>query len=93
MTPQQAQELADRALAVIDYWEVANSANPDPHVADRERVASDLAGLRQHVPHAVASGECAWCECAPYPCADATRYAAGLIRTARLYGVETPDAL
>lgn len=54
--------------------------------ADRERVGSDLAGLREHNPM-----ECALCHQHhrgwAQACPDALRYAEGLRRTAALYGV------
>lgn len=84
MTPDEAEALAQRILAVIHDggW----SGVPDYM---RERVASDLAGLRQHGPD---EPLCSWSHDASYThdgdvCDDALRYAAGLRRTAALYGV------
>jgi hypothetical protein len=74
LTLEQAEDLAARTLAAIAYrhrdapctWRCA------PDLADRERVASDLAGLREH------ERRC---------CSDGRRYEDGLRRTAALYGV------
>jgi hypothetical protein len=76
MTPTQAEVLAERIIAAIEA-----SEDDVPHERrgiDRDRVASDIAGLREcwqngvipmlHVLHAA-------------------RYEAGLRRTADLYGV------
>lgn len=86
MTPAEAEALAARTLAEIAYWENRGD-NPDPHIADRERVASDLAGLRSHLASTVEEDDW-WCWfCREGDCEDAPRYAASLRRTAALYGV------
>jgi hypothetical protein len=79
VTRTELETLAERILAVIDSRPYAYD---DICEADRERVASDLAGLRQHSP-----ALCARLCSAPVDCPDARRYADGLLRTAVLYGV------
>lgn len=81
MTPDRAADLAARTLAAIDAQNSAAWAVfPGLSEYCRERVASDLAGLRscrqrepvvliEHADHAL-------------------RYAEGLKRTAALYGVQ-----
>lgn len=87
MTPAEAEALAERTLAAInrrcgpcEQCTVEECAT----AADRERVASDLAGwqahalnLGNHDDHGDDGDECP----------DARRYADGLLRTAALYGV------
>lgn len=77
MTPAQAADLAARTIEAIDV----DFGMPDTLAADRERVASDLDGLRHHAAPSVCSPD------EPRPCPDARRYADGLRRTAALYGV------
>ncbi len=94
MTPDQAADLAVRTLAAIDRRE---ALRPEWHpmtayfAADRERVASDLAGLRDHQPGHYCVGREHWRYFsdgpAPVHCPDARRYADGLRLTAALYGV------
>jgi hypothetical protein len=85
-----AQALAERTLAAIDADALDDTYDDGIHRdANRERVASDLAGLRQHFE---TYDGCDWCRMHGYgamlwPCPDATRYADGLRRTAALYGV------
>lgn len=83
MTPDVAADLAARTLAAIDEPGPFRQHFARMHAADRERVASDLAGLRDHT---TAGG---WCSVHDYwlGCDDAARYADGLRRTAALYGV------
>ena len=71
LTLAEAGALAERIVAKIDAWVDADETD----AYCRERVASDLAGLREH-------------PCQPFGCADARRYSDGLRRTAALYGVE-----
>lgn len=81
MKLDQAADLAARILIRIDAWESLDTGSPAMRAADRERVASDLEGLR---------------DCQAFDDANmyvtstmhAYRYAEGLRRTARLYGVE-----
>lgn len=86
LTPQEAADLAARTLAAIDAY-MRNTAPLSEKWcdADRERVVSDLAGFRQSW-HPTNVDE---------PYADRVlhhaRYADGLKRTARLYGVEVPS--
>ncbi len=76
MTPDEAADLAARINAAI------GNSPTNLRAADRERVASDLAGLRQH--------RRSYCEerglCTD-PCPDVRRYADNLTRTAHLYAV------
>lgn len=44
MTPAEAEDLAARTFAAMDTW-LTKNASPW-HAANRERVESDLAGLR-----------------------------------------------
>jgi hypothetical protein len=92
---EQATDLAARILALLDVVERyrLNAALRSHVAADRERVASDLAGLREH---GYDDGFCAGC-CVPVDpdgtgCSDLRRYVAGLLRTARLYGVAPADS-
>lgn len=88
MTPAEAEDLAARTLAAIDACSEFSSVHRMGYAADRERVASDLAGLRQHYPFTDGIGrECCHDSSRPMPCPDARRYADGLKRTAALYGV------
>lgn len=99
MTPDQAADLAARTLATIGVRQKCDRGEecPSPRCktfnADRERVASDLAGLREHQPFQYddLTGCDACCveptHWVPWLCPDAARYADGLRRTAALYGV------
>lgn len=91
MTPAEAEALAAATLAAIAADDQAfldrfghhppyDSPREKHRRVDRERVASDLAGLRAHGP----ADDCGWGE---RPCPDRRRYADGLRRTAALYGV------
>lgn len=84
MTLAQAEDLAARTLAAMAGSNFTHR-NEDHAAADRERVASDLAGLREHrgLLHACLRGV----EDLTQDCPDAARYAAGLVRTAALYGI------
>jgi hypothetical protein len=83
LTIRQAEDLAARTLVAINREAALILWRAYP--ADRERVASDLAGLRGHVdpdpewrhPGCADDGSCP----------DARRYSDGLLRTAALYGV------
>lgn len=86
MTPGEAEYLAARTYDAIDLCEVGAVAHPDDFAqyaagwaADRERIESDLAGLR-----ACEAQRATTC---PHVEAHAENYADGLRRTARLYGV------
>jgi hypothetical protein len=81
MPPDEAADLAARTFAAIDAVN-GGPAHDGTHAADRERVASDLAGLRDcyrvsFTGDRVGKGHEG----------HATRYADGLRRTATLYGV------
>ena len=83
MTPQEVEALANRILAAIRHDVLNNGHGEDRHhAADRERVASDLAGLLAHLVTPDAHS------CYSPVCPDTQRYAEGLRRTAALYGVE-----
>jgi hypothetical protein len=105
LTVERAEDLAVRIVAAIDALDVEERRYADVrhywhYAADRERIASDLAGLRDHPPslgspfgghgktctgdHERRNGESG----ADWPCDDARRYADGLLRTADLYGVQ-----
>lgn len=92
MTPSEAADLAERTLAAIDRWDGSHDNGHEQYAADRDRVASDLAGLREHFDWN-ALGVCGSSTHGPlmsmtkHPCPDARRYADGLRRTAALYGV------
>lgn len=83
MTLQEAEDLATRTLAKINGNLVLNTGWPDMHAYCRDRVASDLAGMRLHADPAAPS-----CKYGPRTCPDAARYAEGLRRMAALYGVQ-----
>lgn len=84
MRPAEAAGLVARILAAMGRDPLgAEWLLP----ADRERVASDLAGVEQHREDPDKGGDCQDCAMYVWPCPDANRYAAGLIRTAALYGV------
>jgi hypothetical protein len=88
ITFTQADELAARTLAAIDRL-THSHAGEDPHwIADRKRVASDLAGLREHRGCGDPANPRLCMACGREPCPDAHRYADNLRRTAALYGVE-----
>jgi hypothetical protein len=73
LTLEQAEDLAARTLVAInDEHEMIYDGASLRHDADRERVASDLDGLREH------ERRC---------CSDGRRYEDGLRRTAAVYGV------
>lgn len=78
MTLTEAEDLAARTLAAIEHyvWDTYDDFRRKHWTADRERVASDLAGLRDCFP-------------LTYDCdmRHARRYTASLRRTAALYGV------
>lgn len=94
LTLAQAEDLAARTLAAIDMDD-DNLGQSDAHTDDREQVASDLAGLRDHQrvttdPNAAAVWrKCQACSSPVLPCRDARRYAAGLVRVGKRYG-QTP---
>lgn len=80
VTLREAEQLAGAALAAIDQ---AYDGQPNEiGRADRERVKSDLAGLRRHTP-----ALCEWLCPAPGECPDRRAFTDGLRRTAALYGV------
>lgn len=79
VTPEVSADLAARALAAIDLYWGEDPATLDVRTADRERVASDLAGLRTHTDCLHDDGD--------RTCHDKRRYADGLRRTAALYGL------
>lgn len=84
LTVSEADALADRTLLAIDGITMQVGALTGRAEDDRERVLSDLAGVHSHYD----SG--GWCTCDSHragQCEDAGRYAEGLRRTARLYGV------
>ncbi len=89
MTPDEAADLAARTCTAMNgaAEELAEGrAGYEWVAADRERVASDLAGLRARGHGALCPFCCRVRHIAP-DCPDACRYADGLARTARLYGV------
>lgn len=100
LTLDQAEDIAARTLAALDGHDHHSCLDClDVQDYARERVASDLAGLRDHppVPYPVPAGRpaplrCAGCDpdthAADWPCPDAARYAEGLLHTAALYGVK-----
>ncbi len=98
LTLPEAEALAERVFRAIGYADRAAGAMSPETCADRERLKSDLAGLRRH-HHDVYQGwgdnGCAICghasETESYPCLDAQDRSDGLIRTAREYGVEVPS--
>lgn len=83
-----AERLAERTLAAIVARQ-EKAADYRHYLADRERVASDLAGVRQHEPegHTCENTDSVYWSSLEYPCDDARRYSDGLLRTAALYGV------
>jgi hypothetical protein len=83
LTLAEAEALAERVLEALAgrwFWSLS---------ADRERIASDLAGLRQHYQYPGSGMLCVRCDPSDdaWPCSDARRYSDGLVRTASLYGV------
>jgi hypothetical protein len=86
LTVEQAEDLAVRIVAAIDALDADERRYADVrhywhYAADRERVASDLAGLRDaSAVHGGPEGIRAE--------RHARRYADGLLRTADLYGVQ-----
>jgi hypothetical protein len=93
LTVERAEDLAVRIVAAIDTLDADERRYADVrhywhYAADRERVASDLAGLREHHRGSgILTDECGRCYQMSDPCDDARRYADGLLRTADLYGV------
>lgn len=104
VTRELAEDLAARTKAAIDATAAVNGYPRDCVAADRERVESDLRAFHRAEGglsggrHRESGGSCGFCvyvSSATWPCPDAVRYAearddawAGLVRTARLYGVE-----
>lgn len=91
-----AERLAERTLAAIDVAAAPHSTTDRVllvYTADRERIASDLAGLREHsgdqsdAESEASCNPCWWMALRGATCADARRYSDGLKRTAALYGV------
>jgi hypothetical protein len=85
LTLAKAEDLAARTLVEMQH---VGTYRPQVEwvVADRERIASDLAGLRGHAGvKALHAQVCP--RCGKWPCDDALRYFDGLRRTAALYGV------
>lgn len=80
LTVEQAEALAEKVLAAIYRQRVLSSVPPAIHAADRQRVASDLAGLRD--VETFQECKCGCWQMNPH----AYRYSDGLIRTAKLYG-------
>jgi hypothetical protein len=88
LTLAQAEDLAARTLVAInDEHEMIYDGASLRHDADRERVASDLAGLREHQSCGRAERGVWVTTCIAGLCPDARRYADNLRRTADLYGV------
>jgi hypothetical protein len=83
MTPAEAETLAARTLHAIDAELTRYEAS-----ADRERVASDLLGLREVCAYWRTNG----LEGDPTGHSHGRRYADGLKRTAALYGI-TPTSI
>ncbi len=85
LTVEQAERLAAATFGRIDAMDTGlrSTLGHRRLMADRERVESDLAGLRAH------SGLHRCPRIPAVPCADARRYSDGLRRTAALYGVTT----
>ena len=82
----EAERLAELLLEGLSSWTTFTVGGDGTRrwlVADRERVASDLAGIRRHHTE---TDVCA-VDWLTWPCADARRYSDGLKRTAALYGV------
>lgn len=81
-------------MAAIEEEDMRDESSGWPAVfrADREQVASDIAGLRDH--RAGGMGIClsdhSGGEHEQYDCPDAVRYAAGLRRISAKYGVTVP---
>ena len=91
LTLPDAERLADRLLHWRGIPTDQNSVESEHWAADRERVASDLDGLRDHAECGSGVGGCddgghAY-DPPPWGCADGQRYLANLRRTAGLYGV------
>ena len=85
MTLDEATDLATRTLAAINARGPFTARSFVYASANRERVASDLAGVRWHGPDD-SDGLC-YRDGEHPPCFDAARCADGLRRTAALYGV------
>ncbi len=90
LTLDEAEDHAARTLAAIDDAFKGWGQSLPQYAADRERVASDLAGLREHQPGDYPD-ECGVCLHVVDEdiCPDARRYLDGLRRTAALYGVRS----
>jgi hypothetical protein len=85
----EAEALAKRIIAVIDSRWQETLFEGKHGTSDRERIASDLEGLRMHFHNGGEPG-LDGCMCGQrWPCPDAVRYADGLRRTAALYGVSS----
>lgn len=84
LTLPEAEDLASRTLAAIKERDEDTYTHDlhEHHRADRERVASDLAGLR-HARFLAATLDRDYYEIDTY----ALRCSDGLLRTATLYGV------
>ena len=88
MTLAAAEDLAAQTLAAIDekYAAWLDDAGPWP-AADRERVASDLAGFREASVLLEGVEESQWTTLHRFAFMARVRYDKGLRRTAALYGV------
>jgi hypothetical protein len=86
LTVEQAEDLAARTLAAIEERQLYSRATQQLD-ADRERVASDLTGLREHAFLTDRRFTLCARDAFLQPCPDARRYSDGLLRTAALYGV------
>ncbi len=84
LTLAAAEDLAARTLAAIGWQEelLEGRIGVERVAADRERIESDLAGLRGHASIVQCHDHVG-----EWPCDDARRYSEGLLRTAALYGV------
>ncbi len=90
LTVQEAAQLAVATLKEVP------TTHPNPvwqkqYVLDRDRIESDLSGLREHSACGQASHGMWLTNCiATKPCPDAQRYSDNLRRTAALYGIVAP---
>ena len=84
----QAEQLAERTLTAIDA--APGVCSPDEYATDRERVASDLEGLREceEAASRMLDRREVWSRDVAAVQRAARRFSDGLLRTARLYGVE-----
>ncbi len=101
LTLGEAEAFAARTLAAIERMYGAAYARKERGDADRERVVSNIEGLRRHddsqgdewvdPDEGPQPSRCSWCtyddRAIDWPCTDARRYSDGLRRTAALYGV------